>query len=41
MGLRKDTPCENMECPYDAVYFNDCEWYCGEKGEENEEEFSD
>ena len=25
----KDYPCDHGECPYDAVYSEDCRFYCG------------
>ena len=31
MSLRKETPCDCGPCPYDAEYYRDCEWYCGEE----------
>jgi len=30
MSLRKDTPCDHGECPYDAQYSYTCEYWCGE-----------
>ena len=39
MSLRKETPCDWMdECPYNAEYSDDCEYWCGE---EEPEENSD
>ena len=29
MSLRRETPCDFGPCPYNATYFNTCEWYCG------------
>ena len=29
MSLRKETPCDFGPCPYDAQYYNTCEYYCG------------
>ena len=30
MSVRKDTPCNyDGICPYDAEYFNSCEYWCG------------
>ena len=31
MSIRKNCPCDiDGICPYDAVYFHDCEYWCGE-----------
>lgn len=30
MSLRKTTPCDFGECPYDAQYSSTCEYWCGE-----------
>lgn len=35
MTLRKETPCDFGECPYDAVYHTTCDFYCS--AEEPEE----
>ena len=29
MSLRCETPCDYGECPYDAMYNHDCEYWCG------------
>lgn len=30
MAIRKNTPCDfDGICPYDAMYNNDCEYWCG------------
>ena len=39
MSIRKETPCDFGECPYNAQYNRDCEYWCGE--EEEEEEYDD
>lgn len=39
MSLRKETPCDFGECPYDAVYHTTCDWYCSE--EEPEEDYEE
>lgn len=38
MSLRQDTPCNYGECPYDAQYFGDCEYWCGAESEPEEDE---
>lgn len=39
MSIRKDTPCNYGECPYNAEYSYTCEYYCGEEEpEDNYEE---
>ena len=40
MSIRKETPCDFGECPYNAQYNSDCEYWCGEE-EEEEEEYED
>lgn len=29
MSLRCQTPCDFGECPYNAMYSRDCEYWCG------------
>ena len=29
MSLRQCTPCDYGECPYNAMYNHDCEYWCG------------
>ena len=30
MSIRRNTPCDcDGICPYDALYGNDCEYWCG------------
>ena len=29
MSLRKETPCDYGECPYNAEYYHTCEYWCG------------
>lgn len=29
MSLREETPCDFGECPYNAEYSRDCEYWCG------------
>ena len=29
MSLRRETPCDFGPCPYNAEYYNTCEYYCG------------
>ena len=29
MSLRKETPCDHGECPYNAEYYYTCEYWCG------------
>ena len=36
--LRRETPCDYGPCPYDAMYHNTCEFYCGY---EEPEDYSD
>ena len=31
MSLRKETPCDFGECPYNAEYGYTCEYWCGTK----------
>ena len=35
MSIRKQTPCDFGECPYNAEYNRDCEYWCGEEPEED------
>ena len=30
MSLRCETPCDFGECPYDAMYGRDCDYWCGD-----------
>jgi len=42
MSLRKETPCDFGECPYDAESHSQCEYWCGEEEPEEvieEDEF--
>lgn len=36
MSIRKETPCDYGECPYDAQYNYTCEYWCGEEEPEYE-----
>lgn len=40
MSIRCNTPCDYGECPYDAQYSHDCEYWCGaeEPADDYEEE---
>lgn len=33
MSLKFHTPCDDGDCPYDATYYHDCEYWCGEDAE--------
>ena len=35
MSIRKETPCDYGECPYNAQYSRDCEYWCGADEEED------
>lgn len=35
MSLRKETPCDYGECPYDAETNSTCEYWCGEEEPED------
>ena len=37
MSLRKETPCDFGDCPYNAEYSHDCEYWCG--ADEPEEKY--
>lgn len=39
MCLKKNTPCDNGECPFNAEYSNDCEYWCG--AEEPQDDYED
>ncbi len=40
--LRKETPCDYGPCPYDAMYHNTCEYYCGYiEPQDNQEEWEE
>lgn len=39
MSLRKETPCDFGDCPYNAEYSSTCEYYCGQ--DEPEDYFED
>lgn len=40
MSLRTICPCDSDGiCPYDAQYFDDCEYWCGD--EEPEDDYND
>ncbi len=42
MSLRSCTPCDFGECPYNAQYGGDCEYWCGaEEPEDYPEEEDD
>lgn len=35
MSLRQNTPCDcDGFCPYDAEYYNTCEYYCGAESDD-------
>ena len=36
--MAKITPCDYGECPYDAMYGEQCRYYCGLGVDEDEEE---
>ena len=42
MSLRCETPCDWGECPYDAMYGRDCDYWCGDYEPEDypEEDYS-
>lgn len=40
MSLRRETPCDWGECPYNAEYINTCEYYCG-TDEPNDDYYGD
>lgn len=39
MSIRRETPCDFGECPYNAEYGSTCEYWCGE--DEPEENYDD
>jgi hypothetical protein len=39
MSLRRETPCDFGECPYNAKYGYTCEYWCGES--EPEDDYDD
>ena len=42
MSLRWETPCDFGECPYDAMYGCDCDYWCGsDESEDYPENYSD
>ena len=42
MSLRCETPCDFGECPYDAMYSRDCDYWCGSnEPEDYPENYSD
>lgn len=42
MSLRLETPCDFGPCPYDAEYYNTCEYWCGaDEPEDYPEDFED
>lgn len=42
MSIRCETPCDYGECPYNAQYNRDCEYWCGaEEPEDNPEDWED
>lgn len=41
MCIRKETPCDFGECPYNAMYNNDCEYWCGVEEPEDNYDFED
>lgn len=42
MSLRCETPCDFGECPYDAMYGRDCDYWCGDyEPEDYPEEYYD
>lgn len=41
MSIRKLTPCDCGECPYDAMYNRDCEYWCGEEDSYDYEDYEE
>ena len=43
MSLRRETPCDFGECPYNAEYNSTCEYWCraDEPEDDPEEEYDD
>ena len=42
MSIRKNTPCDYGECPYNAQYSRDCEYWCGaDEEEDNYDDYDD
>lgn len=42
MSLRRETPCDWGECPYNATYHCDCEYWCGaDEPEDNPADWED
>ena len=41
MSLRKETPCNFGECPYNAEYNYTCEYWCEEDEPSNYDEYDD
>ena len=42
MSLRRETPCDWGECPYNAMYNCDCEYWCGaDEPEDNPADWED
>ena len=40
MSLKCITPCDYGECPYNAQYSSDCEYWCGaDEPEDNPEDY--
>ena len=38
--MTQETPCDYGECPYNAMYSEDCRVYCGLGVDEDEEEMT-
>lgn len=41
MSIRKETPCDYGEYPYNAEYSYTCEYWCGEEEPEEEYDYED
>ena len=38
MSLKQCTPCDYGECPFEAIYYPDCEYWCGAESEPEDRE---
>ena len=41
MCIKRETPCDFGECPYNAEYSRDCEYWCGAEEPEEDYDFDD
>jgi len=42
MSIKRETPCDDGVCPFDATYNCDCEYWCGaEEPQDNPEVWDD